>query len=225
MNESGKMTRSAEEWEMSLSCQRGMFSRATWRFARTMPGEARRSARSGPGSSCGASTRSPSVPRVNGSSTSRTSVLWRCRISRANFSSEVAVEGQGGHDLGVPVPLEDLGRDLGRAELELPEGERLDPGIQVDVGADRSRDAADRDDVDGPLHPFDMPADLLDPDEDLEPEGHRLGVDAVGPADAGRLLVLEGLALQDLLERPELEPGPSPGIPGRGGERAVSTTS
>ena len=34
MVESGRMTRSAEEWEMSRSCQRATFSKATWALAR-----------------------------------------------------------------------------------------------------------------------------------------------------------------------------------------------
>ncbi len=40
MVESGRMTRSAEEWEMSRSCQRATFSKAVWALARTDAGEA-----------------------------------------------------------------------------------------------------------------------------------------------------------------------------------------
>ena len=38
-------------------------------------------------------------------------------------------QGQGGEDLGVAVPLQDLVRDVGGPELELFQGHDLDPGV------------------------------------------------------------------------------------------------
>ena len=54
--------------------------------------------------------------------------------------------------------------------------------------------------VDGPVDAVDVAFDLLVPDQDLESEGDRLGVDAVGPAHADGLFMLDGFPPQDLLQ-------------------------
>ena len=82
-------TRSADEWEMSRSCQRATFSRPTSEFARTTRARPQiRSATTG-FRLCGIADE-PFWPRPNGSCTSPTSVRARCRISSANASSEDA---------------------------------------------------------------------------------------------------------------------------------------
>ena len=85
----------------------------------------------------------PFWPAANGSSTSRTSVRARWRISSANRLE------RGGHDrerreqLGVPVALEDLRRDRLGLEPEPLAGDPLHLGVGGRVGADRARELAD----------------------------------------------------------------------------------
>ena len=82
-------TRSAEEWEMSRSCQRATFSSPTSAAARTTRASPQmRSATTGL-RLCGIAEE-PFWPLPNGSCTSRTSVRARWRISSANLSSEEA---------------------------------------------------------------------------------------------------------------------------------------
>ena len=81
--------RSADECEMSRSCQSGTFSKPTTAAARTTA-RGPRCARRPSGCACAASPTSPSCPAANGSSTSRTSVRARWRISVAKRSSDVA---------------------------------------------------------------------------------------------------------------------------------------
>ena len=95
-------------------------------------------------------------------------------------------------ELGVAVALEDLRR--GRRGLE-PEPLARDPlelGIGRGVRADGARELAD-------AHPLERARDALAaarqlerPAGELEPEGRRLGVDAVRAADLQRLAVLLG---------------------------------
>ena len=81
--------RSADECEMSRSCQSGTFSRPTTAAARTTRASPQiRSATFGL-RLCGIADE-PFMPAANGSSTSRTSVRARWRISVANRSSDVA---------------------------------------------------------------------------------------------------------------------------------------
>ena len=193
------MTRSAEEWEMSRSCQRGMFSRATWTLPRTR--------RARPGDPLAAD----GVLLVGHRGRALLALGERlleledlAPLEMPDLDGELLErrgdEGQRGDDFGVAVALQDLGRDRGGLEAELRRASHLDPGVEVDVGPDRARDPADADDLEGPVDPVEVALDLLVPDEELEPEGDRLGVDAVGPAHADRLLVLEGLAAEDLLQ-------------------------
>ena len=77
--------------------------------------EARRCARRRPGCACAASRSSPSGPARNGSSTSRTSVRCRWRISVAKRSRPGAGQRDRGQQLRVAVARDDLGGDrLGR---------------------------------------------------------------------------------------------------------------
>ena len=125
----------------------------------------------------------PFWPLPNGSSTSRTSVRARCRISSANRSSEAASERERVQHLGMAVALEDLRRARSRLEPEPLAGDPLDLGIRGRVGADRARELADP-------HAFERPSDAgavalerEGPAGELEAEGRRLGVDAVRAPD------------------------------------------
>src|SRR5262249_41160822 len=86
--ESARTIRSTEECEMSRSCHRAMSSSPAWRLER--------STRASPHSCsdrqglrlCGIALEPFWVPARKGSSTSRTSVRWRWRISRAKLSTD-----------------------------------------------------------------------------------------------------------------------------------------
>ena len=82
-------------------------------------------------------------PRANGSSTSRTSVRARWRISVANRSSERRDERERGEQLRVAVARDHLGRERVRLEPEPLAGDALDLGVEPGVGADRARELAD----------------------------------------------------------------------------------
>ena len=94
--------------------------------------------------------------------------------------------------LGVAVALEDLRRARRGLEPESLAGDPLDLGICGGVGADGARELADP-------HPFERPGDASavalereGPAGELETEGRRLGVDAVGAADRHGLAMLLG---------------------------------
>ena len=59
-------------------------------------------------------------------------------------------------------------------------------------GADRTRELADGYGVAGAAHPDDIPPELGMPQRELEAERHRLGMNAMGPADHGRAAMLVG---------------------------------
>ena len=86
---SGMMTRSTDEWLMSRSCQRAMFSMEATQFARTNRAKPQRFSETIGLRLCGMAEE-PFWPGVNGSSASSTSVRCRCRTSVANFSMLLA---------------------------------------------------------------------------------------------------------------------------------------
>ncbi len=204
MNESGKTIRSAEEWEMSRSCQRTMFSSPTSGVGPDEAGQAR--------DPLGAD-RILLVGHGRGPLLALGERLLELEdlgpLEVADLDGELfdggGEKGQGREDLGMAVPLQDLGRDLGRLELELLEGHDLDARVEMDERPHRAGDAADGDRPQGLLQSADVPADLLVPDEELEPESHRLGVDAVGPADADGQAMLQRLALEETTEGAEVD--------------------
>ena len=128
---------------MSRSCQSGMFSRPTIAAARTT--RARPEIRSATFGLrlCGIADE-PFMPAANGSSTSRTSVRARWRISVANRSSDVA-QRERREQLGVPVARDHLRRDRVRLEAEALARDaldlRIDRGIRPD-GPGQLADAA-----------------------------------------------------------------------------------
>src|SRR2546427_636902 len=82
---SGIMTRSTDEWLMSRSCQRVMFSMEATQFARTIRAKPQRFSETIGLRLCGMAEE-PFWPGGNGSSASSTSVRCRWRISVADFS-------------------------------------------------------------------------------------------------------------------------------------------
>ena len=132
----------------------------------------------------------PFWPRPNGSSTSRTSVRARCRISVAKRSSEEASERERRQQLRVPVALQDLRRAGRRLEAEPLAGHPLDLGVGGGVGADGARELADAQALDRAAEPLAVAVERERPTGELEPERRRLGVDAVGAPHADRLAVL-----------------------------------
>ncbi len=77
-------------------------------------------------------------------------------------------------------------------EPELAADVGLHRGIEVSEGADRTGDLANPHHLAGPLQPGEIAAELIVPERQLEAEGHRLGVYAVGAADHRRVAVLVG---------------------------------
>ena len=83
------MTRSTDEWLMSLSCHRGTFSRAETAQERTSRASPHTFSDS-TGLRLWGMAEDPICLSVKGSSASRTSVRCRWRTSTANFSTELA---------------------------------------------------------------------------------------------------------------------------------------
>ena len=174
---------------MSRSCHRAMFSSAAIALARpAAPG--RRSARSRSGCACGASPTSPSGPCANGSSTSPISVFCRPRISSANFSSDAAKIASAVSSSAWRsrwITWEEIGAGC-RPSRGRP------PLRSTGRGARRCRPrrrSCRRRPSRAPARRADVARELGVPQRQLQPEGHRLGVYAVGAADHRRAAVLE----------------------------------
>ena len=178
--------------------------------------EPARRSRSATGCACAASPRSPSGPSPNSSSTSRTSVRARWRNSTANFSRLAPTSASASTKRGVAVALHDLRRDRLEADAE-PRADGLLP--RRDRGARRCRRrprscrprlrrarASSR---------ARWRAQLLVEDQQLEPEGGRLGVDAVGAADAGRVADARARGARSAAQR-AIARRPAAGRPRRG---------
>ena len=181
--------RSADECEMSRSCQSATFSSPTSAFARTTRARPQiRSAVIG-FRLCGIAD-DPFWPRANGSSTSRTSVRARWRISVANRSSDDAMSASDDEQLGVAVALEDLRRARRRVEPEPLARDPLDLRVDRRVLADRPGQLPDPHPRQRPLEPRPVAVEREGPAGELQPERRRLGVDAVRAAHAERLAML-----------------------------------
>ncbi len=113
---------------------------------------------------------SPSGPAVKASSTSRTSVRCRWRISTANFSMDAAQQRQRGEELGVAVALEIWLEAGAHGEAQRRHGEGLHLGREVREGAHRARQLAHGDDLAGPLQARPAAPQLVVPDGQLVPE-------------------------------------------------------
>ena len=138
---------------------------------------------------CGIALEPFCAPVANGSCTSLTSVRWRWRTSSANASIDEPERGARVEQLGVGVAGQHLG-GRHRPQPELLAHVLLDPWVDVGIGPDRARHLADGARLAGPLQPDAVAAELERPERELAAEGDRLGVDAVGAPDHGRVPVL-----------------------------------
>ena len=100
-------------------------------------------------------------------------------------------------ELRMAVALEDLRRGRRGLEAEPLAREPLELGIGRGVGADRARELADAHPLERPRDAFLAARQLERPAGELEPEGRRLGMDAVRAADLQRLAVLLGARRDD----------------------------
>ena len=99
---------------MSRSCHRATFSSAASAFVRTRRARPHTCSQETGLRLCGIALE-PFWPAVNGSSTSRISVRWSERISSRDLLERGGHDRQGGRELGVAIPLDDLGGDRARA--------------------------------------------------------------------------------------------------------------
>ena len=175
---------------MSRSCQSATFSSPTSADGADDAREAARSAPPPSGCACAASPTSPSCPVANGSSTSRTSVRARWRISVAKRSSDVATSAS--------VESSSAWRSRAITCVETGSGSSpsrsqatpLDLGVDGGVRADRARELADAVHLERAREPRPVAVELERPAGELPAEGRRLGVDPVRAADADRVPVL-----------------------------------
>ena len=167
--------RSADECEMSRSCQSGTFSKPTTAAARTT--RARPEIRSATFGLrlCGIADE-PFIPVANGSSTSRTSVRARWRISVAKRSSEVAQArarraarhgGRARSPASTPAPARGRAARMRSAR----------PRDRLRIRADRARELADAASLERTLEPVPGTVELEGPAGELPAERRRLGVD------------------------------------------------
>ena len=101
----------------------------------------------------------------------------------------------------MPVARDDLRRDRLRLEAEPLAGDPLELRVGRRVGADRAGELPDAHPVERAAQPLAAAVELERPAGELQPEGRRLGVDAVRAADAERLPVLLGPG-DDRCQRP-----------------------
>jgi hypothetical protein len=90
----------------------------------------------------------------------------------------------------VAIALNHLGRHGCGLQSQRAAGVRLDARREVREGPHSSRQLADRNDLTGSFDSFDVPRQFGVPERQLEPERHRLGVNAVRAPDHGRPPVL-----------------------------------
>ena len=176
---------------MSRSCQSATFSSPATAPARTTRASPQIRSETIGFRLCGIAD-DPFWPLPNGSSTSRTSVRARWRISSANRSSEVASSASAFSTSAWRSRWRICVELRSRLEAEPLAGDPLDLGIGCRVRADGAGELAD-------AHPFERSGDAgavtlegEGPAGELEAEGRRLRVDAVGAADRQGLAMLLG---------------------------------
>src|SRR5207248_3352904 len=101
---------------------------------------------------------------------------------------------------GVAVAADDLGGDWVHGQAEPGADIFFQFGRDVGVSADRAGDFAGGDVGAGGFQAGAAPAQFGDPAGQLEPEGDRLGVDAVRAPDLHRVFVAQGLLDQRQVE-------------------------
>ena len=112
----------------------------------------------------------------------------------------------------VTIPLHHLIGHRLRGEAEPPERGLLHLGRQMRQRADRARELAHRAIGERGLEPPGVAGKLLAPEQALEAEGDRLGVDAMGPSDHRRAPMALG-------QRPRCPPTPTGQRQNRGRRR------
>ena len=115
----------------------------------------------------------------------------------AILSSVLAEDGEGGDVGGVAVALDYLCCDGYGSRPSSATDRFFVLGLEVAEGADGSGELADAEVFGGGVEAGEVALDLGVPEEELEAEGGGLGVDAVGAADDGRVLELDGALLED----------------------------
>ena len=147
----------------------------------------------------------------------------------ADLGREALQAGAGDRDLrgqlGVAVARHDLRGDVLAAQAESLHHPRLDRGRDRGVGADRAGELADRELLEGGGEPRQVAVGLEGEAGEAQSEGGRLGVDAVGAADAERVALLQ----RPLDQRVAVSPGARRARPRRRprscSASAVSSTS
>ena len=203
MKLSGRITRSTDEWEMSRSCHSAMFSNAAWQLARTSARQA---------DDLLAANRVALVRHRRGALLALGERLLDLAdlglLQAANRQRELLERGrrdrQRGHELRVPIALNHLRRHRIGLEPEPAADVGFDLRWQVRKGADRAGDLADADRRARAAHAFDVPIELRVPERELQAERHRLGVDAVRPADHRRRTMLDRPIANGLGQRREI---------------------
>jgi hypothetical protein len=110
--------------------------------------------------------------------------------------SSVLPNGQRGNVGGVPVALDDLRGHRRGLEAQPRADALLVLRLQVAKGAHRAGELAHAHILGRRVEAGQVALHLGVPVEQLEAEGGRLGVNAVGAADGGRVLELDGAALE-----------------------------
>ena len=179
---------------MSRSCQSATFSTPTCALPRRTRARPQIRSQTTGLRLCGIALE-PFWPARNGSSTSRTSVRCRCRISVAKRSSPAPHSAIARQQLRMAVARDDLGRDVLVAQAERRHHALLVVRAERRVGADRAGDRA-RDLPERALQPLGVAVGLHRVARELEAERGRLGVHAVGAAHAQRARMLARLLRQ-----------------------------
>ena len=110
----------------------------------------------------------------------------------AILSKVAAEDGEGGDVGGVAVALDDLSGDGYGLEAEFGADGFFVLGLEVAEGADGAGELADAEVFGGGVEAGEVALHLGVPEQELEAEGGGFGVDAVGAADDGGVLELDG---------------------------------
>ena len=139
----------------------------------------------------------------------------------ANFSRLAPRRASAVEHLRVAVPLHDLRRDGRRLEAQAAAHGLLDLGREVREGPDGARQLADGGRLARPFHALSAPNGLRVPVSELQAEGHRLGVDAVGAPDHRGVLVGERALAEHRQEGVEVVQDDSASFPDQKGKGRV----
>ena len=138
-------------------------------------------------------------------------------LQRANLGGELfqrgADERERGHELRVPVALDDLRGSVFDAQPEVRADDLLQRRGNGGVRAHGAADGADGDSVARARQPFAVAAHFVHPHRQLQAERRRLGVHAVGAAHAEGVAMGGGLPLKHHDERVDVGEQQVRGVP------------